>query len=191
MRSSECIRTLPAMETSVKAYMTSRAGSLNIRQMLPEDWEAVRAIYLDGIATGEATFETTAPSWDQWNSSHLPFARLIAASKTDGSVKGWAALAPVSMRPVYAGVAEVSVYVACDSRGQGLGRQLLTLLVAESEKNGMWMLQASVFPENLASIAIHESCGFRAVGIRERIGRMNGHWRDTLLLERRSKVVGS
>ena len=171
--------------------MISGAGSLNIRQMVPEDWEAVRTIYLDGIATGEATFETTAPSWDQWDSCHLPFARLIGASKTDGSVKGWAALAPVSMRSAYAGVAEVSIYIARDSRGQGLGRQLLTLLIAESEQNGIWTLQASVFPENLASIAIHESCGFRAVGIRERIGRMNGLWRDTLLMERRSKVVGS
>jgi L-amino acid N-acyltransferase YncA len=171
--------------------MTSEAGSLNIRQMVPADWEAVRAIYLDGIATGEATFETTTPSWDQWNSSHLPFARLIAASKTDGSVKGWAALAPVSMRSVYAGVAEVSVYISLDSRGQGLGRELLTRLIAESEQNGIWTLQASVFPENLASIAVHGSCGFRAVGIRERIGRMNGLWRDTLLLERRSRVVGS
>lgn len=159
--------------------------------MVSEDWEAVRAIYLEGIATGQATFETAAPSWDQWNSSHLPFARLIATSKTEGSVKGWAALAPVSMRSVYAGIAEVSVYIAHDSRRQGLGLQLLTLLVAESERNGIWMLQASVFPENLASIALHESCDFRRVGIRERIGRIKGLWRDTLLLERRSRVVGS
>lgn len=164
---------------------------MEIREMVPEDWEAVRAIYLEGIATGQATFETSAPSWDQWNSSHLPFARLIVTTKTDCSVNGWAALAPVSGRSVYAGVAEVSVYVAHDSRGQGLGRQLLTLLIAEAETNGMWMLQASVFPENLASIALHESCDFRTVGIRERIGRMNGLWRDTLLMERRSTVVGS
>jgi phosphinothricin acetyltransferase len=159
--------------------------------MFFEDWEAVRQIYLQGIATGQATFDTTAPSWIQWNSSHLPFGRLVATSKTDGRLKGWAALAPVSMRSVYAGVVEVSVYIAHDSRGQGLGRQLLTLLIAESEKNGIWTLQASVFPENLASIALHESCGFRAVGIRERIGKMRGLWRDTLLLERRSRVVGS
>ena len=164
---------------------------MEIREMVPEDWEAVRAIYLEGIATGQATFETSAPSWDQWNSSHLPFARLIVSTKTDSSVKGWAALAPVSGRSVYAGVAEVSVYIAHDSRGQGLGRQLLTLLIAEAETNGMWMLQASVFPENLASIALHESCDFRKVGIRKRIGRMNGLWRDTLLMERRSTVVGS
>lgn len=164
---------------------------MEIRQMIPDDWEEVRAIYLEGIATGQATFETSAPSWDQWNSSHLPFARLIAASRPEGIVKGWAALTPVAGRSVYAGVAEVSVYIARASRGQGLGRQLLTLLIAESETNGMWMLQASVFPENLASIALHERCGFRVVGIRERIGRMNGLWRDTLLLERRSRVVGS
>ncbi|MDQ2920835.1 MAG: N-acetyltransferase family protein [Acidobacteriota bacterium] len=164
---------------------------MEIRQMVPEDWEAVRAIYLEGIATGQATFETSTPSWGQWNSSHLSFARLIAASQPEGSVKGWAALAPVSGRAVYAGVAEVSVYIARDSKGQGLGQQLLTLLIAESETNGMWMLQASVFPENLASIALHERCGFRAVGIRERIGRINKLWRDTLLLERRSRVVGS
>jgi L-amino acid N-acyltransferase YncA len=158
--------------------------------MLPEDWEAVRTIYLEGLATGQATFETTAPSWDQWDSSHLPFARLIATSEPDGSVKGWAALAPVSKRPVYSGVVEVSVYIARDSRGKGLGRQLLTLLIAESEKNGIWMLQASIFPENKASIALHELCDFRLVGNRERIGRMNGVWRDTMLLERRSSVVG-
>lgn len=171
--------------------MTSATASVNIRPMLPEDWEAVRTIYLEGIATGQATFETTAPSWDQWNSSHLPFARLVAGSKTDASLKGWAALAPVSMRRTYDGVAEVSVYIALDSRGQGLGRDLLTRLITESEQNGIWTLQASIFPENLASVALHENCGFRAVGIRERIGRMNGIWRDTLLLERRSKVVSS
>jgi L-amino acid N-acyltransferase YncA len=170
--------------------MTSGPAWLNIRQMLPEDWEAVRAIYMEGMATSQATFETTEPSWDQWNSSHLPFARLIATSETDGSVKGWAALARVSTRPVYSGVAEVSVYIGRDSRRQGLGRQLLTLLITESEKNGIWMLQASVFPENRASIALHENCDFRLVGNRERIGRMNGVWRDTLLLERRSRVIG-
>ncbi|MDQ6651572.1 MAG: N-acetyltransferase family protein [Acidobacteriota bacterium] len=159
--------------------------------MVSEDWEAVRAIYLEGIASGQATFETTAPSWDEWNSSHLPFGRLIATSKTDGSLKGWAALAPISMRSVYAGVAEVSVYIAHDSKAQGLGQRLLTLLIAESETNGIWTLQASVFPENLASIALHKRCGFRTVGMRERIGRMNGLWRDTLLLERRSRAVGS
>jgi L-amino acid N-acyltransferase YncA len=187
MRSDESIGTLHLDKTSVKAYMTSAAGSPSIRQMFPEDWEAVRAIYMEGIATGQATFETTAPSWDQWNSSHLPFARLIATSES--SVRGWAALARVSTRPVYSGVAEVSVYIAPDSRGQGLGRQLLTTLITESEKNGIWMLQASVFPENLASIALHESCDFRVVGNRERIGSMNGVWRDTLLLERRSRVI--
>ncbi len=170
--------------------MTSGTDSWNIRQMFSDDWEAVRRIYLEGIATNQATFETTEPSWDQWNFGHLPFARLIATSETDGSVKGWAALAAVSTRSVYSGVAEVSVYTAQDSTGQGLGRQLLKLLIAESEKNGIWMLQASVFPENTASIALHESCDFRLVGHRERIGSMKGVWRDTMLLERRSRVIG-
>ncbi|MFN2491467.1 MAG: N-acetyltransferase family protein, partial [Pyrinomonadaceae bacterium] len=159
--------------------MNSRAG--NIRQMVPEDWEEVRDIYLEGIETGEATFETNAPSREQWDLSHLPFARLIAVSEVDGSVKGWAALAPVSTRSAYAGVAEVSVYITKNARGAGLGRQLLTRLISESEDNEIWTLQASVFPQNQASVALHEACGFRRVGTRERIGKINGTWRDTIL----------
>ncbi len=154
--------------------------------MVAADWERVRLIYLEGVATGEATFETNAPSWQTWDSSHLLFARLVSISASDGNVNGWAALAPVSARLVYSGVAEVSVYVADDSRGKGIGRELLKHLIAESEQNGIWTLQASVFPENRASIALHHSCGFRKVGIRERIGQLDGVWRHNVLMERRT-----
>ena len=161
---------------------------IQIRDMTAEDWEAVRAIYLAGIASGQATFETDAPSWTTWNNSHLPAPRLLAIS---GEVPGgWAALSPVSSRQVYAGVAEVSVYVAETMRGKGVGALLLKALVKGSEENGIWTLQASIFPENAASISLHHSCGFREVGRRERIAKMKGIWRDTLLFERRSKLVG-
>ncbi len=152
------------------------------------DWPAVRAIYLEGIATGQATFETQAPDWDRWNTAHLTAPRLIAIS--GGAVIGWAALSPVSARSVYAGVAETSVYVANGAVGRGIGRALLERLIAESEANGFWTLQASIFPENAASLALHKSCGFREVGRRERIGKMKGVWRDTILLERLSAEAG-
>jgi phosphinothricin acetyltransferase len=156
--------------------------------MTDDDWEAVRSIYLAGIATGQATFEAEAPTWTTWNNSHLPAPRLVAVSEeTPG---GWAALSQVSTRPVYAGVAEVSVYVAEEMRGMGLGGLLLNALIKGSEENGIWTLQASIFPENVASISLHHSCGFREVGRRERIARMKGVWRDTLLFERRSKLAG-
>ena len=160
-----------------------------IEGMCAEDWEQVRAIYLEGIAGGQATFETEAPSHERWESSHLPFARLVA--RDGGIVKGWAALSPVSSRHVYAGVAETSVYVGEIYRGSGIGNTLLEALIGESEKNGIWTLQAVVFPENNASVALHKHQGFREVGRRERIGRLYGVWRDTVLLERRSNVVGS
>jgi len=160
-----------------------------IRTLTDDDWEAVRAIYLAGIATGQATFETEAPNWTTWNNSHLPAPRLVAVSEEIPG--GWAALSRVSTRPVYAGVAEVSVYVAEEMRGRGLGGLLLKALIKGSEENGIWTLQASIFPENVASISLHHSCGFREVGRRERIARMKGIWRDTLLFERRSKLVGS
>jgi len=159
-----------------------------IRAMAAEDWESVRAIYLDGIATGQATFETEAPTWTTWNNAHLPAARLVAISSE--RIAGWAALSAVSARPVYRGVAEVSVYVAQQMRGTGIGRLLLEALVRESENEGIWTLQAGIFPENAASISIHNSCGFREVGRRESIAKMEGVWRDTLLFERRSKLVG-
>src|SRR5882672_5226804 len=162
---------------------------LQIRPLVAGDWEVVRSIYLDGIATGQATFEAEAPTWEIWNNTHLPAPRLVAFSRA--IVVGWAALCPVSARAVYAGVAEVSVYVASGHQGQGIGRALLEMLVNESEKRGIWTLQASIFPENVASVSLHQSCGFREVGRRERIGKMKGLWRETLLLERRSKLIGN
>ncbi len=154
-----------------------------------EDWDAVRAIYEEGIATKNATFETAAPAWEQWDAAHLKDCRFVA--RANGVVVGWAALSPVSSRCVYGGVAEVSVYVAESAQGQGVGKALLDALVAESERCGLWTLQAGIFPENAASVRLHERCGFRMVGRREKIGQMDGVWRDTLLLERRSKIVGS
>ncbi len=154
-----------------------------------EHWPAVRRIYEEGIATGDATFETSAPDWEAWNDGHLAHSRLVACRETE--VLGWAALSPVSRRAAYAGVAEVSVYIAAAARGQGIGRHLLDALVASSEHHGIWTLQASIFPENRASIALHHKCGFRIVGTRERIGRREGFWRDTVLMERRSAAVGT
>ena len=156
--------------------------------MTEDDWAAVRQIYLHGIAGGHATFETAAPSWSEWDARHLNFARLVAV--TDGEVKGWAALSPVSSRAVYRGVAENSVYVAPDAQGRRVGRQLLQNLIIESEANGIWTLQNSIFPENVASLNLHLSCGFREVGYRERVAQLNGVWRNTVVMERRSSVTG-
>jgi L-amino acid N-acyltransferase YncA len=164
--------------------------TLSIEKMNPAHWPEVRAVYEEGLATGEATFETEAPDWERWDASHLGVCRLVALA--DGvRVAGWAALSPVSARKVYAGVAEVSVYVGADFRGRGLGRALLSTLVRESESEGIWTLQAGIFPENVASVALHKACGFREVGRRERVGRLRGLWRDTMLLERRSQTVGT
>ena len=157
-----------------------------IDQMRASDWDEVRAIYLEGIRTGHATFETEAPSWERWDEAHLPFARLVM--REGDTVLGWAALSPVSKREVYRGVAEVTVYVAEAARGRGIGRALLEALIEESERNGIWTLQASIFPENTASVVLHRRCGFREVGRRERISKLHGIWRDTLLLERRSQA---
>ena len=162
--------------------------TLRIDPMLPSDWPAVREIYLEGIATRQATFETEASAWEAWDASHSPFARLVA--RKGETVVGWAALSQVSSRKAYAGVAEVSVYVAQSQRSCGLGRQLLEALIGESETNGIWSLQAVMFPENAASVALHRRCGFREVGRRERIGKLAGMWRDTILLERRSRRIG-
>ena len=163
--------------------------TVEIRVMTAEDWESVRLIYLAGIATGQATFETESPTWTSWNKAHLLAPRLVAVS--DEEIAGWAALSPVSARPVYAGVAEVSVYVGEEMRGSGVGALLLEAMVQESERNRIWTLQAGIFPENAASLLLHKSFGFREVGTRERIGKMKGVWRDTVLFERRSKLVGS
>jgi L-amino acid N-acyltransferase YncA len=166
----------------------SNVGPLEIRPLRPEDWPAVRTIYLEGIATGDATFEDQPPTWEEWDSAHLRDGRLVA--EREGTVVAWASLAPVSGRCVYSGVAEDSVYVASAARGTGVGRKLLEALVNASEQKGYWMLQAGIFPENEASLALHRKCGFRIVGVRERIGRMNGRWRDVIFLERRSAVAG-
>jgi L-amino acid N-acyltransferase YncA len=160
-----------------------------IRAMVPGDGSSVLAIYMEGIATGDATFQTEAPSWESWDASHLKSCRVV--SVTDDVVSGWAALSPVSDRCAYAGVAEVSVYVAAAYRGRSLGRQLLEALVQASEEKGLWTLQAGIFPENVASVAVHERCGFRIVGRRERLGKLAGVWRDVMLLERRSGVLGA
>ena len=157
--------------------------------MLPAHWEEVKRIYEEGIATGNATFQTEAPTYEEWNRGHLTISRFVAVENEE--ILGWAALTPVSGRCVYAGVAEVSVYVASSVRGKGIGNALLQALIKSSEENNLWTLQAGIFPENIASIKLHEANDFRIIGIREKIGKMNGVWRDTVLLERRSKLVGN
>ncbi len=169
------------------------ASNWIIDKMEPEDWERVCAIYLEGISTGHATFDATTPNWESWNADHLPQCRLVA--RIGEEITGWAALSPVSERCVYAGVAEVSIYVACEHQGQGIGSALLAALISESEKAGIWTLQAGIFPENTASLALHKRHGFREVGAREKLGKMAfgelaGTWRDVILLERRSNLVG-
>ncbi|KHF39257.1 GNAT family N-acetyltransferase [Halalkalibacter okhensis] len=159
-----------------------------VDEMLPKDWGRVREIYREGIATGNATFQKEAPSWEDWDNSHTEKSRLVVRS--EGEILGWAALSPVSNRCVYAGVAEVSIYVSQFSKGKGIGSFLLKSLIEKSEEHGFWMLQSGIFPENVPSLKIHYKNGFREVGRRERIGKMDGRWRDTILLERRSTSVG-
>jgi len=159
-----------------------------VRDMVASDWEAVSAIYEEGIATGFATFETTIPSYKAWDDAHMQTCRIIATDTE--KVMGWAALSPVSGRCVYGGVAEVSVYVGKNSRGMGVGKLLMTQLITESESAGLWTLQAGVFPENEGSIELHKKLGFRYMGKRERIGKLHGVWKDNLLFERRSKIIG-
>lgn len=151
-------------------------------------WGSIKEIYEEGIATGNATFQTEAPTWDDWNKSHLQKCRIVAC---DGAiVLGWAALTPVSSRCVYAGVAEVSVYVSAKARSRGVGKLLLQRLIELSQIEGFWTLQSGIFPENTESVKLHEACGFRIIGYRERIGKRDGIWRDNLMLERRSTLVG-
>ena len=154
-----------------------------------DNYPEVSRIYLEGIKTGLATFETSAPEWADWDQAHLPYAR-IAAVSTEGTMRGWASLSPVSSRCVYGGVAEVSVYVSETARGHGLGQSLLTQLIEESEQHGIWTLQSGIFRDNIGSMKIHEKCGFRIIGYKERIGQLNGRWMDNILMERRSMKVG-
>ena len=155
--------------------------------MTADDWAQVCEIYLEGVREGNSTFETEAPSWDAWDEAHLKRPRLVMR---DGArMLGWAALGPVSKRRVYNGVAEVTIYVTQSARGKGIGRALLEALIEQSEQEGIWTLQASIFPENTASVELHLKCGFRKVGKRERIARLRGVWRDTILFERRSKRI--
>lgn len=160
--------------------------ALTIEALQPADWPVVREIYREGIETGQATFETAVPTWENWDAAHRPDCRL--AAKIENQLVGWAALSPVSRRYVYRGVAEVSIYIAAAARGQGVGKQLMQALISASEAAGIWTLQASIFPENQASISLHQLHGFRIVGIREQIAQLHGVWRDTVLLERRSQI---
>ncbi len=162
--------------------------TLEIVPMLPLDWDAVREIYLQGIATGNATFEQSVPGYQEWDERHLSTGRLVA--RWNHKILGWAALSRVSSRCVYQGVAEVSIYIAEEVRGRGIGRKLLRTLVEASEQDGIWTLQAGIFAENAVSIRLHQQAGFRIVGTRERIGRLDGRWHDTVLMERRSALVG-
>jgi L-amino acid N-acyltransferase YncA len=161
---------------------------MTIEPLAAAHWPAVKSIYEKGIATGHATFEKAAPGWEEWDQAHVSTPRLVMME--GNKVVAWAALTPVSGRCVYAGVAEVSVYVDSESQGKGIGKIILEQLILESEKNGFWTLQAGIFPENKASLKIHEKLGFRILGEREKIGKMNGVWRNTILLERRSKIAG-
>lgn len=161
---------------------------ITIRQMEAKDWVAVSTIYSEGIATGFATFEKDIPTYEVWDSAHMKSCRLVAERKD--SVLGWAALSPVSSRCVYGGVGEVSVYVGQNSRGMGAGQLLIKALIDASEKEGLWTLQSGIFPENKGSIKLHEEVGFRFIGKRERVGKLDGVWKDNVLYERRSKVVG-
>ena len=153
------------------------------------DWPQVKLIYQQGIDTKQATFETKVPEWNGWNQKYYPFCRFVALDQK--IIVGWATLAPVSKRTVYKGVAEVSVYIASNARGQGIGFALLQHLVTASEEAGIWTLQSSIFPENEASIYIHQKAGFRIVGTREKIGQLHGTWKDNIFMERRSKLIGN
>jgi L-amino acid N-acyltransferase YncA len=161
---------------------------ITVEAMRAEHWPDAARIYADGISTRDATFETDVPAWQAWDAAHLPDHRFVALE--GGRVVGWVAVSRVSDRCVYGGVVENSVYVDAGARGRGVGRRLLEALVESTERAGIWTIQTGIFPENAASVAVHERVGFRVVGRRERLGRLDGAWRDVLLLERRSPVVG-
>jgi L-amino acid N-acyltransferase YncA len=161
---------------------------MELRDLRSDDWPEVARIFEEGIRTGVATFETEVPSWEAWDAAHMPEHRFVA--ERGGLVVGWIALAPVSSRCCYAGVAEVSAYVGEEARGEGVGTALLIRVIESSERSGIWTLETGVFPENEPSLAFLQRFGFRVVGTRERIGRMHGMWRDVIFLERRSEVVG-
>jgi phosphinothricin acetyltransferase len=162
--------------------------NIELKKMNEKDWDSVSKIYKEGIATNLATFEKEIPSWESWDKNHLKVCRLVAKNKN--SIVGWAALSDVSSRCVYGGVAEVSIYVSKKARGNRVGKQLLKQLIDESEKKGYWTLQSGIFPENIASIELHLKAGFRRIGYREKIGQLDGVWKDNVLFERRSKYVG-
>lgn len=161
---------------------------MHMHVMTPQDWPEVRRIYAEGIATGIATFETNVPTWEHFDEHHLAVPRLVA--EADDGMLGWAVLSAISHRDVYRGVAEVSIYIGEAARGQGVGKTLLNALVEESEKADLWMLQATIIGVNEPSIALHGKCGFRKVGYRERISNFKGQWYDTVMMERRSTIVG-
>lgn len=163
-------------------------SSLVFKTLEKSDWALVSKIYQEGLDTGHASFETRDPSWEEWDNKHLKHCRIVA--ELNHNVIGWAALSPISSRYVYRGVAEVSIYVSNEFKGQKTGTKLLEKLIIESESHNIWTLQSGVFPENKASIAIHKNLGFREVGFREKIGKINGVWRNTILLEHRSKIIG-
>jgi phosphinothricin acetyltransferase len=159
-----------------------------IIDMLPDHWPEVSEIYREGIETGMATFEKEMPSWENWNNNHIKACRMVA--KIDDIIVGWVALSHVSSRCVYGGVAEVSVYISEKTRGNQIGYKLMKKVIEESEINGYWTLQSGVFPENIASIKLHEKAGFRIIGFREKIGKLDGVWKNNILMERRSKKAG-
>jgi L-amino acid N-acyltransferase YncA len=163
-------------------------NNIDYKSLEKEDWISVADIYKQGIETGNATFQKDIPTWEEWDSGHIKACRIVAV--IENKIAGWAALSPVSGRSVYSGVAEVSIYISNQYKGRKVGTRLLEKIISESEQNGFWTLQAGIFPENAASLKIHENMGFRRVGVREKIGKMNGIWRDTVLLERRSKIAG-
>jgi phosphinothricin acetyltransferase len=177
------------MISTMPAFVAKANSIITIEPMVPDDWPDVSSIYIEGIATGNATFETLAPTWEVWDRDHLPFSRMVA--RLGGAVAGWAALARRSRRTSFAGVAELSIYVAAWARGKRVGSELINAAIRESEKFGVWTLQGSIIRDNVASLKMVEAAGFRQVGYRERIGRINGQWKDTILVERRSKVVGT